>query len=849
LLLPVLALSCALPLAAGSEPVTAAAGRPPAGAALARDDPRSDPLPPGALLRIGTTRLRHGAWVYSAAFSPDGTMLVSGGDDHTVCLWDAATGREIWRYRGQERSVYAVAFSPDGRRVASGSADSTVHVLEAATGTAVLRLQGSGNRVTAVAFSPDGKVLVSGTGYEGNCTVSSWDAATGKELRRLTDGEGTDYRVAFAPDGKTLASSRKDRTRLWDIVTGRVLRDIPCKEETWCLAFSPDGKTLATGNADSLLHLWDPATGKELGQLRGHESPRYSGGVHGVAFGPDGKTLFSGGGDQTIRLWDVTTGQPVRRSDKDTSRIAFVALSPDGRTVASGSSGNRVRLWDVATGKQTRLFAGHQDALESLVFSPDGGKLITGGADGTARVWEARTGREHHRFEDKDRWAAALAVSPDGKTLAYGGPGRAIRLRDLTTGQEVRRLGGDDPQFFGRVLTGTLAFSPDGRVLAACDDHDLLLWDVAAGQLLRRLDVNGSPTVVLFSADGKTLAALEGGPATCEWRIHLRDAATGRSVRHFGSGAPPHIDTLMPWVHGLAFSPDFRLVATVGPPLPAGDPQPVRLWDVSTGKELFALEGPEEEFTAVAFSPDGKLVAAGTAGGVVFLWEVSTGKVRRRLPGHQGRIRALAFAPDGTTLASGSADSTALVWGLIRPLREGGAGSAPRSAADLERLWTDLAGIDAGKADDAIRDLLTTAAEAVAFLKERLHPVPPAARKRVLRLVRQLDSDQFPERESAARELEQVRDLAEAALRQALAARPTPEVRRRAEQFLGEGDRRRLSPDLLRAVRAVEVLEHLNTPESREVLETLAEGIAEARLTQEAKAALGRLVRRPGGSP
>src|SRR5216683_5571144 len=91
-----------------------------------RKDQQGDPLPPGVLLRFGTTRLRHGSWVDCAAFSPDSKTLVSGGSDRTIRLWEVATGREIWHYLGQERAVYSVAFSPNGKMVASGSADSTI---------------------------------------------------------------------------------------------------------------------------------------------------------------------------------------------------------------------------------------------------------------------------------------------------------------------------------------------------------------------------------------------------------------------------------------------------------------------------------------------------------------------------------------------------------------------------------------------------------------------------------------------------------------------------------------------------------------------------------------------------
>src|SRR5262249_28158817 len=158
--------------------------------------------------------------------------------------------------------------------------------------------------------------------------------------------------------------------------------------------------------------------------------------------------------------------------------------------------------------------------------------------------------------------------------------------------------------------------------------------------------------------------------------------------------------------------------------------------------------------------------------------------------------------------------------------------TALRSAAERERLWADLAG-EAGRADDAIRDLIAVPADAVPFLKDRLRPVPAAVGQRVAQLINRLDSDRFAERQRTGIELEKLQDVAELALRKALAAPPSPEVRRRVERLLAKWDGRITSPDVLRAVRAVEVLEHINTPAARRVLETLAEGTPEARLTQE----------------
>jgi hypothetical protein len=232
-----------------------------------------------------------------------------------------------------------------------------------------------------------------------------------------------------------------------------------------------------------------------------------------------------------------------------------------------------------------------------------------------------------------------------------------------------------------------------------------------------------------------------------------------------------------------------------------------------------------------------------TGGNAVRLWEVVTGQLRATLAGHAGEVSALAFAPDGRVLASGSVDTTILTWGLT-------ALAARPTHRELAALWADLAG-DAAQSYQAIRALAASPEQAVSFLRERLKPVRPltaADRKRIARWLADLDSDRFEVRQRAAAELEALGEPAAPALRKALGS-PSPEVRRRAEALLAKVDGPSLTPERLRALRAVEALEHAGTPEARRLLEALSRGAAEAPLTREARLALERLARQPVSYP
>jgi RNA polymerase sigma factor (sigma-70 family) len=813
----------ARPVAPDPPPAADTAEQPRSKAPPAAD--AADPLPEGALARLGTVRFRHGRTVTAISFSPDGKRLVSGDMDGTLRLWEVPSGRKLLQAERRDGGASYVAFSPDGKMVAAAGLDHVVYVWDAATWKVKLyELKAPGEFFFSVGFSADSKALAAGTS---GGTVYLWDLTTGQETGRLKGHQGTVRCAVFSPDGKALATGGDDKTaRLWDVAAAKELHQLKGNAGTrgvTAIAFDRDGKTVVTGAGgdDEPMRVWDVGTGKELRQIKGG----HRNGVRHLTFSPDGKSLTSAG-LFSLRLWDWATGKELRpywiAPEGSLLMGGPIALTADGKTLAAAQS-EGIRLWAVDSGKELLPAAGHGAGVHAATFSPDGRTLASGGEDGTI-LWDGPTGKERRRLPGPVMRSSALTFSPDGKLLAAGCSDR-VRLWDPATGKEAREAL-KVPEGVGAV-----AFSADGKLLACGGwNRTVRVWELATGKELRRIEEGpGQFALVALSPDGTLLAwGAEDG------LIRLWDVGTGKELRRL-EGHESQAARGAGGVGALAFSPDGKTLASGG-----GD-RTVRLWDVTQGKELARLDGHRSRVASVAFSPNGRMLASVGWDLTVRLWEVATHQERRRFEGHQGWVQGVAFSADGQTVASASQDTTVLLWDAIsRPPKDRAA--AKLTAEELKALWADLASRDAQQAYAAIGRLVAAPAQAVPVLESGLRPVPAADPKVVARLVADLGSDEFDKRDKAAKELERMGDAAEPHLRQALADKPASEVRRAIDLLLTGLEGR---AERVRAVRALEVLEYVATPEAKKLLAELAKGAPGAWLTEEAKPALDRLTRRP----
>jgi WD40 repeat protein/predicted Ser/Thr protein kinase len=645
--------------------------------------------------------LEHDDRVATAAWSPDGCLILTAGTDRTARLWDAATGQPRGRPLPHPRGVSTAAYSPDGAAFLTVSGQE-LRLWKTATGEPAVPPAldlGRGTQYLSHAFSRDGRRLWVATRRGQMACLQSWETATGQSCDADAEiGNGV-TRVTFSPDGRVFVSSGESgevRPRLWKTATGEPVRDL--KEHTRfgiVVAFAKDGRSFVTGSSDHTCRLWDAATGEPLTPPFRHLAE-----VRAVAISPNGRTILAGGSDGLAQFWDVvkgtSPGAPMRHPDA----VGPVGFSPDGRFALTVSR-DQVYLWDAGTGEPLGIPLPHPKEVLSASFGPDGRAVLTRSRDHTVRVWQTDPVRPGGRRLQHHGWVTAVAFRPpagasfltglgaregkvlswdtasgrgpnitferlgpilsltyrpDGRMFAVGTRDREVRFWDVEAGRPARA---NPLALDGRVLA--VAFSPDGRtLLTGTEKRRAEFWDVTTGEKRPGpLEHDKAVYAVAYSPDGRTVMT-----GSEDMTVRLWDAATHEPV-----GVPLlHQGT----VHAVAFRPpDGRVLLT------GSEDRTARLWDAATGRPLGAPFQHPARVLAVAFSPDGRTFATGCGDGLVRLWETATGYPIGLPLRHRGPVRAVAFGPGPRdagaeggrwTLVTGSEDKTARCWEFSTPL-------------------------------------------------------------------------------------------------------------------------------------------------------------------------------------
>jgi WD40 repeat protein len=411
--------------------------------------------------------------VTDLAFSPAGNELVAADQEGVIRVWDTSTYKERLHFRAHASLIEALAFSPDGKILASGSWDRMIVLWEVASGKLLRRLPRQVDWVQALAFSPDGKVLASGGNDD---TIRLWDVASGKELFPDTAHRGPVRSLSYSADGRQVVTAGHDGSlRIWDSSSTQPLHCLSDGEDPACwVACSPDGATLACAAWQSF-SLWDVRTGKRLRQI-----PAPLGDTGSLAFSPDGKRLVTGGRDNPVCVWDAGTGERVwstehfaAATNRDAS-VRCVGFSPDGKTVLLAADGV-LRRWRAADGAPLAELLRSRDPITSFVFSPDGKLLSTLGENGTVCLWEVATSAECCPGLEFAKYANCLNFSPDGKLLFIGSRYELVHAWSVFGKRERGCLKGHE----GSI--NALACPPNRSELASAgEDSTVLLWDLTA---------------------------------------------------------------------------------------------------------------------------------------------------------------------------------------------------------------------------------------------------------------------------------------------------------------------------------------------------------------------------------
>ena len=452
----------------------------------------------------------------SAAFSPDGTRIVTGGQfDWKVKVWDASTGNELLSVASPRGHDSNVAFSPDGRCILSGKSMGRLTVWSVSTGERTLNLVPPSEPVGCFAFSPSGQKVVCGS-RRGSIVV--WNAATGEKLLILEGHETRVRSVAFSADGTRIVSGGNDNVvRVWDPTThpSPMALDFLDDGNVLCVRFSPDGTRIVSGSDSKKVKVWDAHTGRQLRALKRHSNT-----VTSVAYSPNGGLITSGGTDNKLIVWDAssdTRAFSAMRMKKSVYCLAFspdaeqivcangasfdlvedfyqpglftpkistlpgkgigiaasVDFSPDGRLIAGASSHSPIRIWRDATGRLFRKFEGHDDEVRSVAFGPDGSRLASGSKDTTIKVWDVIASKELLTLTGHSGPVTCVTFSPDGRRIASGSEDNTIRLWDVQTG--VATFIFSDCHHGG--LVRSIDFSRDGGRIVSCGGNTIKVWD------------------------------------------------------------------------------------------------------------------------------------------------------------------------------------------------------------------------------------------------------------------------------------------------------------------------------------------------------------------------------------
>jgi WD40 repeat protein len=851
-----------------------------------RTDFYGDPLPRGAIARMGTNRFADVIEGDAVLLSPDGTTIVLRPiwNDPLMHVCDATTGRVLYKLVDSEttkgREVKVFGFSPDNRLLALAIGDQ-ISLREQHTGKVVHTLAEKVANIQGGLFASDGKLFAA---WSKNGDVWLWDTATGHLRKSLStpkkDGEAL---IALSGDLTKLARCLDGHeVTLWDLPSGTIRRTLPKQDRTLrrlvfsfkgnvlvaassfasafsrsgnadrstihcfsmtdgqevriesehhfvprLMAVSPDGKFVAAirSGHQEVVDVWSLHSGEYLAALQGgFPQSNVHWGIECLAFTHDSRKLAIGG-DRRVWLYDVESKRPLHEWYVANTHIPTdMCFTADDRVLAVREEGT-VAFLDVTNGGWMARPPRHTRDVRHLTFSADGRKLASGGLDGTIRVWNAVSGEQIQRLQDDGEWLENLAISSDGRKLASVGSPPSARVCVWNPPQPR-----PSAVFIQQFVLMMFGKGFESEEFCFSEDGNLLVLTSSGRKTIDFCDTRRGELVARL-AYGVNFGSIALSPDGLELAVRTQSAIDLLDVKT--KAVMRKISQPRPTVQ-LQYTWDGRYLIGCAE-------DRVHVWELATLREAFSWRDSNSSVLTPGYTADGRILLLGRV-------TLSTLDHRYSVTGTWPAAKTFTlpedfrcpigccFSPRAQRLATGTYSGEILVWDLRSLLEKPPA--TVLAPAEMDLLRADLAGEDAARAYQASRRLIAAPAAAVGYIREHLVPGPL---NNASAIIAALDDRSFKVREEAQKDLDALEAGAEPAILAALARKPSLETRTRLEAQLAKIRMRPQPAEKLRATRSIAILEYIATRDADALVQSFARGRTDSWITNEAQKAVKRM--------
>lgn len=617
-------------------------------------------------------QLGHSDRVSCLDYSPDGTYIISGGNDHVLKLWQVATGQMVRTFQGHRAQIYDVKWGADGNIYSCCWDDRRLIKWDISTGKIIKEIKFTGEAATKIAVSNNGKYLAAACGDEGIWLFNTSDLSLIKKFTLKEAGY-----VNFSDDDKTLFITPKGygevKMQAIDIASLNKLKEITlfsgvesieihgnkliaCNYEKVLLydlllqkeiyilkkdsvrfrsvAISRNTKYIAVGTENGIVKMLNEK-GEVLKDTDGNIinlAKANNGEINYLKFTSAGDFLCTASNDWTLKLFSTATGKVVRDLKTQSEYIQSLSLNATGNLLAfsSGnlSTGNHIGVWDLMKGKLLPFYKGNQpdQFFTNVAFNPRGKNIAASGMDGNTNYWDLLN-RTSGNLSVSETAVSCIAYTPNGKNIISGTKdGKIIFWRYDRNNNETIEA--------DKNGISSIAVSPDGTMIAAGTyDGKLLLYSYETRQLLRSIESHSketgyTDTSYVMAYGSKTSFSLD-----------------GNFIAAYAS------------IMAVAFSPDGKNIATSGGNW-------IKLFDAASGKNNLQIDQYGAGFVSVNFSHDGKTICSSGADFKVRLWDAASGKILQTFLGHQNEVRTVLFSNNDQFLISGSLDTQIKIWDI-----------------------------------------------------------------------------------------------------------------------------------------------------------------------------------------